>query len=147
MLAPLLLALTLGATPAAPTTRPLLITVDDLPIAAPTLHPEPAERERITRGLLAVLKKHHIRAVGLVNWARIPEPEELRLLDLWLADGHELGNHSYSHPSLTRQTAEAYIADVEQGRSTLAKYLASRGKSLRFLSSPSSSAPSSSAEC
>jgi peptidoglycan/xylan/chitin deacetylase (PgdA/CDA1 family)/ketosteroid isomerase-like protein len=136
MLAPLLIALTLGATPTAPAARPLLITVDDLPIAAPTLHPEPAERERITRGLLAVLKKHHIRAVGLVNWARIPEPEELRLLDLWLADGHELGNHSYSHPSLTRQTAEAYIADVERGRSTLAKYLASRGKSLRFFRYP-----------
>jgi peptidoglycan/xylan/chitin deacetylase (PgdA/CDA1 family) len=133
MLAPLLLALTLGATP---TARPVLITVDDLPITASSLHKDPAERERITRGLLAALKKHHIRAVGLVTWERLSGPEETRLLDLWLADGHELGNHSYSHPSLTQLSAEAYIADLERGRSALTKYLAPRGKTLRFFRYP-----------
>jgi peptidoglycan/xylan/chitin deacetylase (PgdA/CDA1 family)/ketosteroid isomerase-like protein len=136
MLAPLLLALALGATPATPAARPVLITVDDLPIAAASLHPDAADRERITRGLLAVLKKHQIQAVGLVNWSRLKEPEVTRLLDLWLAEGHELGNHSSSHPSLTQQSAEAFIADVEQGRSALAKYLASRGKTLRFFRFP-----------
>jgi peptidoglycan-N-acetylglucosamine deacetylase len=135
MLTPLLLALTLCATPATPA-RPVLITVDDLPITAPSLHPDPAERERITRGLLAVLKKHHIQAVGLVTWGRMKDPERTRLLDLWLAEGHELGNHSATHPSLTQQSAEAFIADVEQGRSALAKYLAAKGKTLRFFRFP-----------
>lgn len=135
MLTPLLLALTLGAAPTTPA-RPVLITVDDLPIASPALHPDPAERERITRGLLAVLKKHHIQAVGLVNWGRMKDPERTRLLDLWFAEGHELGNHSATHPSLTQQTAEAFIADVEQGRSGLAKYLAAKGKALRFFRFP-----------
>ena len=74
MLTPLLLALALGAAPATPA-RPVLITVDDLPISSPSLHPDPAERERTTRGLLAVLKKHHIQAVGLVNWGRMKDPE------------------------------------------------------------------------
>jgi peptidoglycan/xylan/chitin deacetylase (PgdA/CDA1 family)/ketosteroid isomerase-like protein len=114
----------------------VLITVDDLPIASSALHPEPAERERITRELLAALKKHQIRAVGLVNWSRLKSPEQTKLLDLWLADGHELGNHSYSHPSLTHQTAEAYIADVERGRSALADYLAPKGKTPRFFRFP-----------
>ena len=39
------LALTLGATPATPA-RPVLITVDHLPIASASLHSDPAERER-----------------------------------------------------------------------------------------------------
>ncbi|HVG58684.1 MAG TPA: polysaccharide deacetylase family protein [Hyalangium sp.] len=135
MLTPLLLALALGAAPATPA-RPVLITVDDLPITAPSLHPDPAERERITRGLLAVLKKHRIQAVGLVTWGRMKDPERTRLLDLWLAEGHELGNHSATHPSLTQQSAEAFIADVEQGRRELAKYLATKGKTLRFFRFP-----------
>lgn len=136
MLAPVLMAMLLGATPTPPAGRPLLVTVDDLPVAAVSLHPDPAERERITRGLLAVLKKHHIQAVGLVNGAQLKEAEQTRLLDLWLADGHELGNHSYSHPSLTQKSAEAFIADVEQERALLAKHLASRGKTLRFFRFP-----------
>jgi peptidoglycan/xylan/chitin deacetylase (PgdA/CDA1 family)/ketosteroid isomerase-like protein len=136
MLTPLLVTLMLGTTPVTPAARPVLITVDDLPITAPSLHPDPAERERITRGLLAVLKKHRIQAVGLVTWGRMKDPERARLLDLWLAEGHELGNHSATHPSLTQQSAEAFIADIEQGRSALTKYLASRGKTMRFFRFP-----------
>lgn len=136
MLAPVFMALLLGAAPVPAVGRPLLITVDDLPVAAVSLHPDPSERERITRGLLAVLKKHHIQAVGLVNGAPLKEPEQTRLLDLWLADGHELGNHSYSHPSLPQKSAEAFIADVEQERGLLAKYLGSKGKTLRFFRFP-----------
>jgi len=52
----LALALIAGsALQAAEPGRPLLITVDDLPVAAGNLHTDPAERERITRGLLAAL--------------------------------------------------------------------------------------------
>jgi peptidoglycan/xylan/chitin deacetylase (PgdA/CDA1 family) len=136
MLAPVLMAMLLGAAPTPPAGRPLLVTVDDLPVAALSLHPDPAQRERITRGLLAVLKKHHIQAVGLVNGAQLKEAEQTRLLDLWLADGHELGNHSYSHPSLTQKSAEDFIADVEQERALLVKHLASRNKTLRFFRVP-----------
>lgn len=39
-------------------THPVLVTVDDLPIGSGALHTDPAERERITRGLLDVLAKH-----------------------------------------------------------------------------------------
>ena len=49
-----LLALLAGAalrgTGGEPAGRPLLISVDDLPVAAGDLHADPAERERITQG-------------------------------------------------------------------------------------------------
>jgi peptidoglycan-N-acetylglucosamine deacetylase len=117
-------------------THPLLVTVDDLPLGSNRLHPDPAERERITRGLLAVLKKHHIQAVGLVTWRNVETPAGEGLLDLWLKDGHELGNHSFAHLDYSRTSAEDYLADVEKGRATLAAFLEARGRKLRFFRFP-----------
>lgn len=120
----------------APPPRPLLVTVDDLPVASGKLHQDPAERSRITRDLLAALKKHNISAVGMVTWANVQGDSDLRLLEAWLAAGHELGNHSYSHPDLTATTAMEYTTDVDKARVALATLLGSHGKSLRFFRYP-----------
>src|SRR5215218_8347542 len=77
--------------------RPLLISIDDLPVAAGDLHADPAERARITDGLLAVLAKHHVPAVGLVIWGNVKSDADRGILRRWLAAGHELGNHSANH--------------------------------------------------
>jgi len=116
--------------------RPLLVTVDDLPLAAGSLHPDPAERERITRDLLAALERHGVPAVGLVTWRNVDGPDGLNLLRLWLEAGHELGNHSYSHPDYTRTGIEEYVADVERCRGELARFLEPYGKSVRFFRFP-----------
>src|SRR5579872_2629341 len=103
--------------------RPLPISVDDLPVAGGELHTDPAERERITEGLLAVLAKHHVPAVGLVIWGNVKTAADQAILRRWLAAGHELGNHSAHHLDLTKTDAAAYIADVEAGRAGLAAFL------------------------
>ena len=123
--------LLLAATPA----RPLLVTVDDLPIAS-SLHADPAERRRITEGLLAALAKHRIPAVGLVTWSHVRDEGDRALLDRWLAAGHELGNHSDRHPSLTTTDASAWIADMERARVELDAFLSERGRTLRFFRFP-----------
>ena len=106
-----------------PTGRPMLISVDDLPVAGGELHTDPAERARITEGLLAVLAKHHVPAVGLVIWGNVKTAADQAILRRWLAAGHELGNHSAHHLDLTKTDAAAYIADVEAGRAGLAAFL------------------------
>jgi peptidoglycan/xylan/chitin deacetylase (PgdA/CDA1 family)/ketosteroid isomerase-like protein len=118
--------------------RPLLISVDDLPVAGGDLHTDPAERERITGGLLAVLAKHHVHAVGLVIWGTVKSDADRAILRRWTAAGHELGNHSASHLDLTRTAADAYIADVEAGRAGLAEFLAQEGgqRNVRFFRYP-----------
>jgi peptidoglycan/xylan/chitin deacetylase (PgdA/CDA1 family)/ketosteroid isomerase-like protein len=129
------LALLLTALPlSADTGRPLLVSVDDLPFATARLHPDPAERERITRSLLDVLRKHKVPAVGLVIGQNIAG--DRKLLDLWLDAGYELGNHSHGHLSYTRTSAQDYIADVEAGRRELAEVLAPRGARVRFFRFP-----------
>src|SRR5262249_19672252 len=117
-------------------THPLLVTVDDLPLGSNRLHPDPAERERITRGLLDVLRRHHIQAVGLVTWNNVQTPAGEGLLDLWLQEGHELGNHTYAHLDYSRTSVDEYLADVEKGRATLAAFLEKRGRPLRFFRFP-----------
>lgn len=115
--------------------HPVLVTVDDLPIQSGSLHPEPAERERITRDILRVLRKHDIQAVGFVAGRNV-EADGSRLLDLWLDAGHELGSHSFGHPDFSRTSVEEYLADVERGRADLARQLSGRGRALRWFRFP-----------
>ena len=117
-------------------TRPLLITVDDLPIASGRLHPDADERERITRGLLAALEKHRIHAVAVVTWANLSLDSDRKLLELWLDAGHELGNHSNRHLSYTQTDTETYIADIEEARAQIADFLKPHGKTVRYFRFP-----------
>jgi peptidoglycan/xylan/chitin deacetylase (PgdA/CDA1 family) len=125
-----------AARAASPVKHAMLITVDDLPISSARLHSDPGERERITKDLLDALRRHGIRAVGLVTWKNVRDDADRRLLDLWLEAGHELGNHSFGHLDLTREDPETWIADAERGREALAAYLAGRRLAPRFFRFP-----------
>ena len=116
--------------------RPLLVTVDDLPVAGGDLHADAADRTRVTDGLLAVLAKHRVPAVGFVIWSHVRDDADRALLDRWLAAGHELGNHSDRHLNLTATTADAWLADVETARAGLDAFLRGRDRSLRFFRFP-----------
>lgn len=118
-------------------TRPLLVTIDDLPLtAAATLHPDPDERARVTEGLLAVLARHDVRAVGLVTWSNVVADADLKLLERWLDAGHELGNHSFHHLNFTRTASADYVGDVDAARHELAAFLAGHGRQPRFFRFP-----------
>jgi peptidoglycan/xylan/chitin deacetylase (PgdA/CDA1 family)/ketosteroid isomerase-like protein len=124
-----------GAPPSAGA-RPLAVTVDDLPIGTPKLHPDPADRERINRELLDILKRHRIPATGFVNWGRVSDPKDEAILAAWLGAGHTLGNHTFSHPDLTRTDLDTWLADMEKGRAGLAAWLEPRGAALRYFRFP-----------
>ena len=121
---------------AAQDARPLLVTVDDLPVGGGRLHADPADRRRITRDLLAVLGKHRVKAVGFVVWGSVSGPADEAILAEWLAAGHELGNHTKRHPDLSRTTAEEWIADAEAGRAGLAGFLSRHGRTPRLFRFP-----------
>jgi uncharacterized protein (TIGR02246 family) len=116
--------------------HPVLVTIDDLPLGAPSRHTDPAERERLTRSLLEVLARHGVRAVGFVTWANVTGPADERLLQAWLEAGHELGNHSSRHLDFSRTPAAEYLDDVEGARVRLAAFLEKRGLPLRFFRFP-----------
>ena len=128
----------IGPSPAAQTlpARPLLITVDDLPMAGAAARGDAAVRRATTESLLAVLKKHRITAVAFVIAGNVKTPEDEAILQRWLDDGHEIGSHSNTHPSYTALTSEAYLADVVASRTTLSTWLARRQRTLRFYRFP-----------
>jgi uncharacterized protein (TIGR02246 family) len=116
--------------------RPLLVTVDDLPLASRSLHASADERRTITRDLLAALERHGIHAVGLVTWGNVQDETDRASLEAWLDAGHELGNHSTRHLSYTATEPAAFIADVDSCRARLAEILAPRGRTVRFFRFP-----------
>ena len=90
--------------------RQMVITFDDLP--AQRAHAIPEERIlAINEGLVTLLTEQAIPAVGFVNEDKLfsngaPAPVRVRLLELWLEAGLELGNHTFSHPDLHRVARE-----------------------------------------
>ena len=115
----------------------MAVTVDDLP-ALPS--GDVAEMRRITDGVLAALRRHQVTAVGFVNENKLEPPgeraERLALLRSWLEAGHDLGNHTYSHPDLQRVPLEEYERDVLRGEPGIRELLAARGRAPRWFRHP-----------
>jgi peptidoglycan/xylan/chitin deacetylase (PgdA/CDA1 family) len=116
------------------------ITFDDVPFAAvPT--EDTTVLQRMTAGLLQQLQSSRVPAVGFVNEAKLYregqlDPVRVDLLRDWLKEGFELGNHTYSHPSLNRIPLEAFEADLLQGESVTRALMQDRGQSLRWFRHP-----------
>lgn len=97
------------------------MTVDDLPVHGP-LAPG-TDRVTIGRRLTEAFHRHHMPPVyGFVNGKKVDdEPATEQMLREWIASGNLLGNHTYSHPSLTASATPDYLADITKGEAILAK--------------------------
>ena len=140
-LAALVVSPAIGAAPQAPATsppspRPLLVTVDDLPIVGAAARGDAAARMATTNALLAVLKKHGVRAIAFVIAGNVKSDDDRAILQRWLDEGHEIGSHTNTHPNLTNLTSAAYLADVSTAHATLTAFLQPRGRTLRWFRYP-----------
>lgn len=123
-----------------PPDRMVAITFDDLPFAAvPT--EDDGYLETMTTRLLHSLQAGHVPAVGFVNESKLardgaPDALRISLLRAWLRAGFELGNHTYSHPSLNRIPLAAFEADLLQGEIVTRPLMQREGKTLRWFRHP-----------
>ena len=103
----------------APVPLEVAITVDDLPVHGPAARG--VDRGAIATGLLEAFAAHRVAPVtGFVNGERVEkDPRTEAILRRWLAAGHPLGNHTWSHPSLNATALPAYLADIERGEAIL----------------------------
>lgn len=122
-----LVAAALAAAPPAPAAAPatpfeLALTVDDLPSHGSDV--PGLSRLAIAQRLLAVFKQHGLPPVyGFVNAGKLEgHPERKAVLDAWHAAKNPLGNHGYSHLSLTASEVPAYVADIERDEALLGAY-------------------------
>jgi len=134
------LLLPVAAAAQVPAQRAVSITFDDLPFAS-----VPAEDSeffrRMTARLLQGLQADRVPAVGFVNETKLyragdPDPARVDLLHSWLKAGFELGNHTYSHPSLNRVALDVFEADLLRGEAVTRALMQSEGRSLRWFRPP-----------
>jgi peptidoglycan/xylan/chitin deacetylase (PgdA/CDA1 family) len=109
--------------------------LDDLPGPAGV---SAIEAQAINDDILATLARHHAHAIGFVIAERaeqIPNGGGRGILKRWIDGGHDLGNHTYSHPDLNDLTVEQFGEQVRRGEESF-RPLLSRARSeslfLRF---------------
>lgn len=99
-------------------TSAVALTFDDLPGSAipPQDRCNAAAIARWNEKLLATLRKHHAPAIGFVNAGRDCVRKELpSLLQPWLRDGHQLGNHTAHHIDANAVSVADFEKDIIAG--------------------------------
>jgi peptidoglycan/xylan/chitin deacetylase (PgdA/CDA1 family) len=97
----------------------MAVTFDDLP-AQGIERASAADARDINRRIVKALTKHRIPGIAFVNERGLEtdgkvDPKRVAALELWLDAGLELGNHTYSHPSLHRVPLERYLREIADG--------------------------------
>ena len=94
----------------------------------------------VTRKILGALWRAGAPATGFVNASRgcgapfgdLRDP----ILEAWLDAGHDLGNHTWSHPDLVRIPLSTYLEDVGRGAAPVDSLLRLRGRGLVWFRHP-----------
>lgn len=96
----------------------LAITMDDLPSNGEL--PPGVTRTETARNVIAILKKYHVPAVyGFINAKKLEGSEDgAEALKLWAAQ-EPVGNHTYTHMDLEKNSAEAFERDIEEDEPVL----------------------------
>lgn len=116
----------------------MAITIDDLPFVGDDRPAGAIDRQ--TDRLLAALRRHQATAIGFVNEEKLESPETrlagIARLNRWLDAGMPLGNHTYSHRSLSTVPVGEYEADVLKGEVVTRTLMQARGLELRWFRHP-----------
>lgn len=99
--------------------KKVAVTVDDLPI----VYYSKSNLDHfkiITENLVQIFDEFGIPAIGYVNEAKLYtneklDPTKVDLLRIWLSNGYELGNHTYSHINYHQSKFEDFTKEVIKG--------------------------------
>ncbi len=102
------------------------LTFDDLPAVG--ILPPGETRTGIITKLAAELNAHHLRGTyGFVNGAKLEnDPDAQKALRAWMDAGMNIGSHTWSHMSLTANSAAAFEENIAQNEAALAEYARGR---------------------
>jgi peptidoglycan/xylan/chitin deacetylase (PgdA/CDA1 family) len=116
--------------------REVALTFDDLP-AVRSLNG--ADAEQINKTIVAALKRHKAPAAAFVNEGsglEIGLSRWRRIVGYWARDGHDVGNHTFSHRDFNKLTLAEFEEEVVRGEATSREVLASQGRQLRLFRFP-----------
>jgi len=98
----------------------IALTFDDLPINGSL--PPGVKQSDLARDTVKVLKKHRVPpSYGFINADKLErDPDGAQALQVWIAAGHPLANHTYSHLDFTKNTVEEFQKEILRNEPALA---------------------------
>jgi peptidoglycan-N-acetylglucosamine deacetylase len=117
----IILALTVFLSSTAYARKELAVTIDDLPFHYGRYLPDSVESVKF-HDILKTLKRHKVQIIGFVVGSRIKAYNRSYLDDL-VADGHIIGNHTYTHPDLNSTTVSWYEDDISKGAKAIESWV------------------------
>jgi peptidoglycan/xylan/chitin deacetylase (PgdA/CDA1 family) len=114
----------------------LAITLDDLPGGGPEV--AGYTHARMVADIIATLQAHHVRsAAGFVVGSMLEgHPERRAALDQWIEADFDVGNHTYSHHSVSELGLDAYERDIEADEQIVSELERRGGQTERFFRYP-----------
>ncbi len=115
-----LAALAAGVTPLTAAAQQIALTFDDLP--SHSALPNGETRVGVAARVIAALDEADAPpSYGFINGGSVvADPESGRVLALWRAAGHPLGNHTWTHLRLDDEDREPFKAEVQLNEPLLA---------------------------
>jgi peptidoglycan/xylan/chitin deacetylase (PgdA/CDA1 family) len=116
------------------------ITFDDLPYHT-NYGISVDEKEKRTKLILTAAREYNAPLIGFVNEYKVyhngsVDSAFVQMLELWLKDGHSLGNHAFSHMDYNRRDSVAFAEDVKRGALVTAPLCARYAKSYGYFRHP-----------
>lgn len=99
--------------------KTMCVTVDDLPVVSYGTE-DPGFHLRVTQDLIHTFNEYHIPAIGYVNEFKLfkdglLDSNQVKLLELWVENGYELGNHTFSHKNYHQVSFDEFTGDITRG--------------------------------
>lgn len=120
--------------------KKICITVDDLPAVTYSSTIGELERE-ITSKLIKTFDRYSIPAIGFVVEGQLYkggtlDSTKLEILEMWLENGYDLGNHTYSHYDYNKVNDTAFFNDILKGQILTKSLMQNHNKVLKFFRHP-----------
>lgn len=120
--------------------KKICITVDDLPAVTYSSTNINIKRE-ITTKLTETFEKYKIPAIGFVVTGKLYDGESvdstnLKLIEMWLEHGCDLGNHTYAHLDYNSVSDTTYFNDIIRGQAVLKSLVQKHNKDLKYFRHP-----------
>ncbi|OEK00446.1 polysaccharide deacetylase-like protein [Roseivirga sp. 4D4] len=116
------------------------LTIDDLPVVSYGIN-TPAHLNEVTDKLISTFKQYQVPAIGYVNEIKLysngkRDKFSISLLEKWLSNGYELGNHTYSHIDYHKVTLERFSEDFLKGEKIIKPLAKKYDQDIRFFRHP-----------
>jgi peptidoglycan/xylan/chitin deacetylase (PgdA/CDA1 family) len=113
---------------------------DDLPLISYNITDSIMQKGLVTN-LINSLLKNRIPAIGFVNENKLYENKRLNLskvdlLKMWINNGLDLGNHTFSHPDYNTVSYNEYTRDILKGEKISKEITGHRNMSIKYFRHP-----------